>query len=406
MLTQGRTDELARLMQGFPPPPEARVTLANWQEPPYNRWSFQHVREIIPTQRIYHGTGDVTLLPYALADVDDVAVRCVDGSRQTFAEVLGRTWTDAALVLHDGRIVAEHYDNGMSAETTHILMSCTKSLVGCVVGILVDRGLLHTAARVTHYVPELSGSGWADATVRDVLDMRSAVRFSEDYTDLEAEVRVIERAMGWRPWEEGLPTNMYEYLTTLGRMDDHDGTFVYRSAETDVLGWICERVADTRMADLISMLLWQPLGTEFDAEITVGNGGVAVHDGGGNATLRDMARFGLMLLGGGHIAGRQVVPRWWLDDCWAVPHDLVEAFARSESGPYLPGGWYRNQFWFLPCDHGVALLALGIHGQMVFVQPATRTVAVKLSSWPTAQAAGQLRDAAHAFDAVGAVLCG
>jgi CubicO group peptidase (beta-lactamase class C family) len=256
-------------------------------------------------------------------------------------------------------------------------------------------------------VPELEDSGYQAARVRDLLDMRSGVKFSEDYLDLNAEVRVMEQAMGWRPAshpEE--PQSMYAYLTALGRDREHGGVFDYRSCETDVLGWVCERASGTRMADLISALVWEPIGAERDAEITCDGVGAAIHDGGMCATARDLARFGTMLLGDGEVAGRRVVPASWLRSSWAIDLDIRDAFARSASGPFLPGGWYRNKFWFLPRGHGDILLCLGIYGQMVYVSPGTGTVAVKFSSWPQPQSAEMLHDTLLAFDAVGATLAG
>jgi CubicO group peptidase (beta-lactamase class C family) len=113
-----------------------------------------------------------------------------------------------------------------------------------------------------------------------------------------------------------------------------------------------------------------------------------------------------MLLAGGEVAGRRVVPAPWLRESWTVSPDLRDAFARSASGPYLPGGWYRNKFWFVPRDPGDVLLCLGIYGQMLYVNPGTGTVAAKLSSWPDAQSPAMLHDTLRAFDAVGVALAG
>jgi CubicO group peptidase (beta-lactamase class C family) len=124
------------------------------------------------------------------------------------------------------------------------------------------------------------------------------------------------------------------------------------------------------------------------------------------ATARDLARFGTMLLADGSVDDRSVVPAAWLRAAWAIDPDIREAFARSAHGPFLPGGWYRNKFWFLPRAHGDVLLCLGIHGQMVYVSPGTGTVAVKLSSWPHPQSLDMLNDTLLAFDAIGAALAG
>jgi CubicO group peptidase (beta-lactamase class C family) len=395
------------LMQGFPPPPDARVTLANWQEPPFNRWSFSHMRELVPTQRISRGSGPVTPLPASPLPLGQIALHRVDGTRASVDEVLEDTYTDATVVVHGGRVVLERYAGETAPGTPHLLMSISKSVVGCVVGNLVERGLLSPAHLVTDHVPELEQSGYRGASLRDILDMRSGVEFSEDYTDLDAEVRVIEQAIGWRPASDRrVPSSMYAYLTTLGGTGEHGGVFDYRSCETDVLGWVCERATNTRMADLISELVWSPIGAERDAEITCDGAGTAIHDGGMCAAARDLARFGVMLLAGGEVAGRRVVPATWLRESWTADPDILEAFAQSASGPYLPGGWYRNKFWFVPREHHVALLCLGIYGQMLYVNPGTGTVAAKLSSWPDAQSPAMLQDTLRAFDAIGAALVG
>jgi CubicO group peptidase (beta-lactamase class C family) len=394
-------------MAGFPPPHEAVVGLANWQQPPFNRWAFQHLREVIPTQRIARGSETTALTGHDDPPVlDDIAVTRLAAGVSTFGEVLADTWTDAVIVLHDGQVVLERFFGQMRADTPHLLMSVSKSIVGCVCGILASQGRLDPEAPITRYVPEIAGSGYDGATVRHLLDMRTGVAFREDYEDPDAEVRVIERHMGWRPLSEGGNVGLYAYLTSLAAEGPHGGRFVYRSADTDMLGWVCERAAGVRMADLVSTLIWAPMGAEYDAEITCDALGSAVHDGGISATARDLARFGLLLLNDGSVGERPVVPEDWLAQARHIDADIRGAFAASDSEAVMPGGWYCNQFWFVPGPSGDILLCLGIHGQMVFVDRATRTVAVKLSSWPTAQDPAHLLDAIRAFAAVGRHLAG
>ncbi|WP_328355139.1 beta-lactamase family protein [Mycobacterium sp. NBC_00419] len=394
----------APLMSGFPPAEPTQVTLANWQDPPFNRWAFQHLREVIPTHRVARGWGPVRRLDYHQHPLvpEAVSVHRIEGATSTLADVLADTWTDAVVIVHDGRIVLENYFGPMAADTPHLLMSVTKSFVGCVTGILAADGHLDPDAPVTSYVPEVAGSGYDGATVRNLLDMRSGVQFREEYTDPDAEVRVMERYMGWRPWANGDEVRgMYAYLSTLATASAHGGPFVYRSADTDMLGWVCERVAGVRMADLISQLIWQPLGAEFDAEITCDAVGSAIHDGGMSARARDLARFGQMVLDEGLVDGVPVVPKGWLTQARTIDPDIRSAFASSDSEPFLTGGWYRNQFWFMPGVLGDLQLCLGIHGQMVLVDRATRTVSVKLSTWPAAQNPVYLLDTVRAFVAAG-----
>ena len=391
-------------MAGFPPEDESLITLSTWQEPASIHWSFQHMRELIPSQPIPAPAIPTTLPTGEQLDLSDMTVQRLSGERSSVQVVVDETWTDAFLVLHRGRLLTERYHAGFTQTTPHLLMSVSKSIVGCVAGVLAERGQLDPSALVQHYVPEVENHGYGGATVRDLLDMRTGVRFRESYDDPDAEIRVMERSMGWRPWKHGDPLGTYAYLTTLEAAAPHGGQFTYRSADTDMLGWVCERAADTRIADLVSTLLWQPMGAESPAEITCDAVGTGIHDGGISAVARDVARFGQMLLDDGRVADRQVVPTAWLEDAWNRPEDVREAFAKSDNEPVLPGGWYRNQFWFVHSGHDDALVCLGIHGQMVYVNRRTQLVGVKLSSWPTPQHTASLVDTLRAFGAIGAHL--
>ncbi len=135
---------------------------------------------------------------------------------------------------------------------------------------------------------------------------------------------------------------MYTFLASMSASSPHGGLCVYRSADTDMLGWVCERAAGVRMADLISTLIWQQIGAEFEAEITCDGVGSAIHDGGMSATARDIARFGQMLLDDGYVAGVPVLPNRWLVHSRTLDPDIRWAFASSGSEATLSGGWYRN----------------------------------------------------------------
>ncbi len=362
------------------------------------------MRELIPCQLIPAGRHGPGPLPASGLSLGDPPVARLDGSVATVEDVLADTFTDAFLVVHEGEIVAERYFAGMTAGTPHLLMSVSKSILGCVAGALADRGLLDPQAPVTVYVPEVGDSGYAGATIRDLLDMRTGVAFRETYTAPDAEVRVMERSMGWRPARPGDPVGAYPYLATLGRAGPHGGEFSYRSADSDMLGWVCERASGIRMADLISALVWQPIGAEADAEITCDPLGSAIPDGGISATARDLARFGQMLVDDGMSQGGAVVPATWLADVRSPGPGVREAFAQTDNEYVLPGGWYRSQFWVIPGSGGPVLVCLGIHGQLVYADRAARTVVVKTSAWPDAQNTAYLLDTLRACAAVAARL--
>ncbi len=372
-------------MSGFPPPREERWTLEEWQQHPQNRWSFRHVREVVPTARVARGTEAPSRFPAGDRLDLDIAVPEATTGSHSVRDIIDATFTDGFLVLYDGQVIAEEYPSGMGPFETHLLMSVSKSLIGCVTGVLVDRGQIALGTRLAEYVPRLTDSGYADATVRNLLDMRSGVRFSEAYLDPHAEVRLLEQVIGWAPrTRPDLPHSLYEYLATLTQERPHGGAFSYRSCETDVLGWLCERAAGRRMPDLLSEVVWSRLSPEQDMDAAVDPAGAVMHDGGLCATLRDLGRFGQMLLDGGCVGDVRVVPQWWLDDSYAGGPDSRDAFADSVDDSRLPGGMYRNQFW-IPFPDRAALLCLGIHGQLLYVEPARRLVVVKLSSWPQPQ---------------------
>ncbi len=254
-------------------------------------------------------------------------------------------------------------------------------------------------------MPALANSGYAGATVRHLLDMRSGIKFSEDYLDPVAEVRLIEQAIGWAPRTvPDLPSTMYDFLVTLQQKSPHGGPFEYRSCETDVLGWICEAASGMRMPELMSQVLWAKLGARTDATIGVDSVGTGMFDGGINACLSDLVRFGSLFLNGGtSLTGERVVSLSWIADTFAGGVDSRAAFAASPGDNRMPGGMYRNQCWF-PRSGNNVLLCLGIHGQMIYVNRAADMVAAKLSSWPLPQDATMLFPTIAAFDEIAAQL--
>jgi CubicO group peptidase (beta-lactamase class C family) len=191
---------------------------------------------------VSRGTGGIAELPEAVRSLRDVVVPRLDGSHTTVGAVVATTYTDGFMVMHEGRVIAEEYPAGMAPDALHLVMSVTKSLVGSVAAVLVDQGVLDPAAPLTTYVPALAVSGYAGATVRHVLDMRSGIIFSENYLDPDAEVRLLQQCIGWSPRRDPTsPASMYDFLVTLKQGSPHGGPFDYRSCETDVLGWLCEQ---------------------------------------------------------------------------------------------------------------------------------------------------------------------
>jgi CubicO group peptidase (beta-lactamase class C family) len=384
----------------------SKVTLDNWQSAGHLHWTFQHVADFLPIAAISRGAGPVAELPSAPVELADIPLYDrTNRRRTTVGEVMAATVTDGWIVAQHGKVLGEFYYGGMDADSSHLLMSVSKSLIAMVVGALVSNGTVNPDAELTHYVPALANSGYAGATVRQLLDMRSGIKFSEDYLDPMAEVRLIEQAVGWAPHTvPDLPTTMYDFLLTLQQKGPHGGPFEYRSCETDVLGWICEAAAGLRMPELMSQVLWAKLGARNDAAIGVDSVGTGMFDGGINACLTDLVRFGSLFLNGGtSLTGEQVVSLSWIADTFSGGLDSRAVFAASPGDNRMPGGMYRNQCWF-PRSGNNVLLCLGIHGQLIYVNRAANMVAAKLSSWPLPQDATKLFPTIAAFDEIAAHL--
>ncbi|HEX5195027.1 MAG TPA: serine hydrolase [Solirubrobacteraceae bacterium] len=366
------------------------ITLANWQFPEHTGWSYRHIRELIPTARIRRAASPTTL-PTGARDHPDLPVR----------RLLDDDRTDGVLALHRGAIVLEEYRRGMRDEDVHLLQSVSKSITGVLAGVLVHSGALAPEDRICEHVPELAGSAFEGASVRDLLDMRAGTRFDETYADPDSDIRASEAQFGWAPGPRPASDSL-TYLRTLSNHRSHGGRFEYRSILTDVLGLVLERAAGRPFAQALGDELWAPLGAETDAYVTVDAEGFAVADGGICVTLRDLARFGRMIADGGVVDGRRIVAAQWLDDTLAGGVDSREAFAADEHSVDMPGGHYRNQWWVPAGGH--VLLALGIHGQFLFVDRASETVIAVVSTWPTSLDPDRHQRAVHAFRETARVL--
>jgi CubicO group peptidase (beta-lactamase class C family) len=354
---------------------QARPTLADWMAAPGNRWAFRHVRELIPTARVRRG-GTVRELPQAVVPgLLELAFTDAHGTTRRIEDWLAESDSDALVVLHDGSIVLEWHAPGVAADENHVVMSVTKSVTALLAGALAGAGLLDLDAPIVRHVPEAAGSVYGDATVRHLLDMTIGTSFVEDYTPND-DVRAYRQSTGWYP-REASPFDLHEYLLTIPRGEAHGTRFHYVSPNTDMLGWVLERAAGEPYADALSRYLWAPLGAEQDADITVDPAGSPRAAGGLCITPRDMARLGQLVVEDG--AG--VVPAAFVEDLRSGGDPAL--WAAGEWAEWLPGGAYRS-CWYQPrTDPGVAI-AIGIHGQLIYADPARRVVVAKQSSWPVA----------------------
>lgn len=362
------------------PSPTNPLPPMDWDRAPWNRWSFHHMREVVPTVEVWRGDGPMRQLERREKNLDGLSVKSLDGAPTTLSAFLDETYTDGLLVMHGGAVVYERYFGTMTPHSLHLSQSVAKSVVGMAAGILIERGDLDPKQQISLYLPELRHSGWAGATLQHVLDMTTGVRFDESYTDPHSDIGQLDVASGWKPIPPGgdpslkWPTHIWEQIIGLKeKIRPHGAAFEYRSIETDVLAFAMERVTGKRLPQIISEELWQKLGVEQNGCFTVDRAGYAIADGGFNATLRDYGRFGQMVLSGG--AG--IVPSSWVETTRNGDHEIFPE-------PYnitLPQGAYHNQWW-VEDRKSRNLMARGVFGQWIYVDFAHEMVIVKLSSWP------------------------
>jgi CubicO group peptidase (beta-lactamase class C family) len=373
------------LMQGYPAPEDKRVTRSNLMRAPYNRWGFQHMRELMPTAEIYRGDGPVRELTRRPLDLSGFSFAAADGTQRTVREMLDLSYADSLVVLHDGALVYEQYLNGMGPASQHQMMSVTKSLVGTLALQLAHEGLIDQQLPVSHYLPELKGSAWDDATVQHALDMSTGIRFEEIYDFADGDVARYAFASGFAEPPAGYqgPRTVPELFPQFPKQGNHGEAFHYVTPNTDVIGWIIARVTGQPFSKIFSERIWSRLGTERDAYIIRDAIGMEMAGAGFNATARDLARFGQLLLDDGVCDGQQIIA----PEVIAIIRDGGdrEAFARGteEYGP-LWKGWSYRAFWWMTHNAHEAFTGIGINGQWLYIDPTARVVIVQQSSYPTA----------------------
>jgi CubicO group peptidase (beta-lactamase class C family) len=345
-------------------------------------------------------------LPRALRDdLDAVTFTPMGGTASmTWSESLLANYTDGIVVLHRGKIVYERYAGALTESGQHILHSVTKSFFGTIAAMMVAEGSLDDRALVSSYLPELKDSAFGDATVRQVLDMTTAQKFSEAYNDPDAEIWDFARAGGILPWPQGYqgPKSLYEFLPTVRKPGEHGAGFAYRSTNTEVLAWLIRRVTGKPAQQVLQERIFSQLGAEQDGYMGIDPAGNAVGAGGLNLALRDLARFGEMMRRDGRWNGRQVVPA-----------SVVAAIRRGgdrekfKAGGYatLQGWSYHDQWWHSHDAHG-AFMARGVYGQSLYIDPKAEMVIARFGSAPWASGAFLDPTSLPAFRAVAVHLMG
>ena len=389
-------------MVGSPPPADRTVRFedGSYFQFPAMRWSVSNFRQLMPTINVSRGLGAPVALESALRkDIDAISFTPLGAKEpMTWEQSLAATYTDGIVVMHRGKMVYERYFGVLKPGGQHAAMSVTKSVVGTLGAMLVAEGQIDPNKRVAEYVPELASSAFGNATVRQVLDMTTGLKYSEDYADPNAEVWAHANAGSPLPKPKDYtgPRSYYEFLQTVKPLGEHGEAFAYKTINTDVLGWVIARVTGRNVAQLLSERIWSRLGAEQDAYFTVDSIGTPFAGGGLNTGLRDLARFGEMLRNDGRFNGQQIVPKAVVEDIRRGGDN--QAFAKA--GYDLLKDWSYRSMWWVTDKEGGAFMARGVYGQRIYVDPKAEVVIVRYASHPVAANAANDPVTLPAFEAL------
>ncbi len=345
---------------------------ANMFHPQLNFLIFQHLDKMFATRTVQAG-GKTWRLPYSPKPIE--AKFEFEGSSCGFHEFLEKSATNALLIIKDGQIIHETYRNGSDDTTRFISFSMAKSYVATLIGLALFEGKIQSIEdKVTDYLPEMSNSGYADASIRDLLLMRSGVDWQEIY-EFDSDTQLT------RVHDNSLVAYRYrmcDYAANESKRGGKPGEkFNYSTLDASVLGCILEKAIGVTGSQYMSEKIWKPAGMEHDG-FWIMDGpdsiGREFFGGGFNATLRDYGRFGLMMLNKGMANGKQVVPAAWIRES-TLPEEGYEPVAEGETLGY------KYQWWTIP--NSDAYLAIGLHNQFIYIDPENNTVIVKLSYTPS-----------------------
>lgn len=354
--------------------------------------TLRNIAEILPTRRIAPpATASVLREPTAPFDV----TYTYEGKSYSLAEFASRTDTTGLLILKGNRIVFEDYYQGADRQDTFMSFSAGKSVVSTLVALAIKDGKIKSVEDpVIKYLPEVAGSAYATAKLRDLLQMASGTGFVEEYEDAGSDIahfaELVDQGQG----------GVYDFVRSFKSVRPPGTKFVYASADTEVVGALIARVTGKSLAEYMSEKLWKPIGAGAPARWIIDQPGAAGREmaaGGLQMQLRDYGRFGLLFANDGRVGKQQILPAGWVAEA-TRPRGTYVDYGHLEPGSPMGYGYF---WWLFPGPHQ-RFTAEGIHGQFVMVDPVEKLVVVKLSSWPSAWVDEKEVETYAFFDAVSA----
>ena len=385
------------VMEGTPPTRDSQATMKNYRDYPFSGWTFQNMGAPLNIVMVPRG-GDIAELnqPSNQALGKKIFIDKT-GAEMTLENLFKVHFARGMILIQDDKVLYEKYFDGFGPHKQHIWFSMSKSLASAALGILVDQGKIDVKKSPAHYIPELKNSGFERVTIQNLLDMATSIDFKETYTDMTSDFALkyaVAMNMGWLPGaRDAQPESteiygVHDFLSKYVKPNEElePGTdFDYNSSNADVIGWLISRVSDQPYEQFISEKIWSKLGMEHDAYFTVDRAFMPVVTGGMNSTLRDAARFALMIRDEGRVKNKQLIPSEWINSALNINEKLKSHMTANPK--YGEESWeaYHNMWWILDGEKG-EFCATGIHGQVIYINRSKNTVMVWFSNQPGAAA--------------------
>jgi hypothetical protein len=360
--------------------PRAQVTVENWDKGgALSRWVYTHVSELFPSAVIRRGGAILDLPAQIRPEIGALKLKNPDGSEQTLDQYINNGAVDGCVVMHAGKIVYEKYPT-IQPDDLHIIMSVTKAFALTALAILEDQGKVDLEKPIETFLPELKGSDWAGTRLRDLVDMRSGMEGAETsneaYRNPKHKQFQLEATLGWQPRtaaelpEAARRGDLFGMLRTIKREDPAGEKWAYTSSNTVVIGEVVSRISGKSLANTISDLIWSKMGAEHDAILTQNERGYPMSGAGMAATLRDVARFGLLFTknppaGQSRVISDAIVKRYFAgygDQHASDEHGMLpltyEWDMISNKGELAKGGW-AGQLLYINRDKDVVVAWFG-----------------------------------------------
>jgi CubicO group peptidase (beta-lactamase class C family) len=372
------------------------ASLIGWRAPQNIRWSLRNF-SISSSLMVPRGNTLHEIEKGRNFDIENFTYD-YQGQQVRLGTAMQEDSMDGYIVIQNNAVIFEKYFDNFRANDHHLWASMTKSLIATAYGIAAAEFDIDETKTPADYVEELAGSAFSKVSIRDVLNMVTALHYTEEYEDMTPGSVHFEyfRRLGFfadfellalDPMQSDAPRGVHSLLPEFEQAKGGvvGAEFQYQSPNVDVIGLLLERVTGQSLRDFVQERIWGPLGTEHDASFNTDVAFSPIATGGFNSTLRDAARFGLMALGDGKLGDRQIAPKQWMQDTYKLTsQDLAAGQASAPGDPasprHVPGFvGYRSFWWQFDPAQGERM-AMGVHGQVIYVNKAKNLVIANFAS--------------------------